>query len=144
MAKMTGANRWPYDAAAALRPYGEVAATADGRTAAFSLNEISAYWGGYPAEDRFAFIVDVRDFDRTTGDETYKFAVELANNADFTGSVKTLSFDVVSKGIHAFVLDVDTLRKFLADANQVAISVDVGGTTPSIDFAVYVAPVVGS
>lgn len=140
MAKMNGRNRFSYDAVTALRAYDQVDVTAATNTSVFDLEKVTAYWGGYNSDDTTVVVIEVKSLDRTTGDETYKFQIELADNAGFTGSVKAFDLNVTAPGIYVVELYSETVAALHATADRFRVALTTGGTTPIINFAAYVAP----
>lgn len=140
MAIMKGSNKYQYDAALALRPYGEAEVTANTNTDAFDLGGLFAYWnqdlagaGNEVAAHQLAVVVDVL---ATAGDAPV-FTVEVDEEA-FADPDATFSLTAPGTGKFVFLLDVDTLRRFNTDATHLRVAAEVGD---SLTFAVYVAPI---
>lgn len=142
MAKMNSKFKYMFDAAPSitLEAQSAPARTADGDTTAIALDKLDGYWtNGELADQTFAVAVNVLSLDTTTGDETYALNLVFGEGAGFTGAVTTHSLRVAGPGQYVFLVDIDTVRAMLANADHMRIAVDVGGTTPSIDFYAWIA-----
>lgn len=136
--KMHSRTRYMYDAAteASLRAKSAAAITASTAGAALVLDTLQGYWTtGELADNTLAVVANVNAIDNGTGDETYKLDVKTNNGIVVgTATVKAL-------GQYVILLDMDTVR--LSDPTAVSISLDatIAGTTPSLDFFAWIAPV---
>lgn len=142
MAKMNSKFKYMFDAAPSitLEAQSAPARTADGNTAAIALDKLDGYWNsGELADQTFAVAVNVLSLDTTTGDETYALNLVFGEGAGFTGAVTTHSAVITAPGQYVFLVDIDTVRAILDGADHMRIAVDVGGTTPSIDFYAWIA-----
>lgn len=140
MAKLKSNFKYMLDAAPAItfRDAAAAAFTADGNTAAITLDEVGGYWNTNElADSTFAVVINVSALDETTGDETYKINLE-AGPVGFASSVVVGTVTVTETGQHVILVDVDTIRKSKADAAALRLAVDVAGTTPSIDFVAFI------
>lgn len=142
MAKLKSNFKYMLDAAPAITFRDAAAApiTADGTTAAITLDKVGGYWNNANelADSTFAVVINVSALDKTTGDETYVINLE-AGPVGFATSVVVGTVTVTKTGQHVILVDVDTIRKSKADAAALRLAVDVTGTTPSIDFVAFIA-----
>lgn len=141
MSKMNSNFKYMLDAAPAItfRAAAEAALTADGNTAAITLDKVLGYWNqnNVLADATFAVVVNVSTLDKTTGDETYTLNLE-AGPVGFATSLVVGTLKVSSTGQHVILVDIDTVKKMKADAAALRIAVDVAGTTPIIDFVAFI------
>lgn len=141
MAKLKSNFKYMLDAAPAItfRDAAAAALTADGTTAAITLDQVGGYWNTNElADSTFAVVINVSALDETTGDETYTINLE-AGPVGFATSTVVGTVKVTETGQHVILVDVDTVRKSKADAAALRLAVDVSGTTPSIDFVAFIA-----
>lgn len=132
-----------YEADTAFRAPGEVALTASGEVGTFALDKmVNAREGEQKNKlgaEGYVIVIAVESLDLANADETYVFDIEV--QATGGGSAVTaVIFPVVSTGQHVISLDAHTLEKLSADREELALNLTVGGTTPSITFAAWVAP----
>jgi hypothetical protein len=115
---------------------GGAAIVASGQSAAKSLDKLNlAYWdnGELPWATIGAQIA-VQTADRTTGDETYAFSLEVSADAAFTVPVEVAKITVTSIGGYILAVDADTARSVLPAAAFIRLRYVLAGTTPSATF----------
>lgn len=131
-----------YEADTAFRGPGEAALTASGEVGTFALDKLSKAREGDQKNklgaEGYAIVIAVSAADVADGDETYVFDIEV-QAAGGANAVTAMTFPVVGAGQHVVALDSHTLEKLSADREELALNLTVGGTTPSIEFAAWVA-----
>lgn len=132
-----------YDADSAFRGPGEAAVVASGEIGTLALDKLvnvrdSDQRNTLGAES-YALVIAVSALDLADTDETYVFDVEV-QAAGGGNAVTAVTFPVVAAGKSVITLDADTLEKLSADREELALNLTVGGTTPSITFAAWIAP----
>lgn len=132
-----------YDADSAFRGPGLAAVTASGEIGTLALDKLvnvrdSDQRNTLGAES-YALVIAVSALDLADADETYVFDVEV-QAAGGGNAVTAVTFPVVAAGKSVITLDADTLEKLSADREELALNLTVGGTTPSITFAAWIAP----
>lgn len=133
------------EASVTLRAATAAAITATTAEAGLSLGNGSAYWNsGVTPFQTLAVNILVKSIDRTTGDETYTFTVEVSATSGGTYTVVGTLAGVTAVGVYTILLDVDTVKKLLPTAAFVRINATLGGTTPILDYDAYLGPVVGA
>lgn len=135
--KMHSRYRYMFDAAtaASLRAKAAAAVTADTAGSELTLDVLTGYWtSGELADKSLAVVANVTSLDTAT-DETYVLNV-VTNNGVTVGTAK-----VTKLGQYVILLDMDTVELSDPTAVSISLDVDVGGTTPSIDFFAWIAPV---
>lgn len=132
-----------YEADTAFRGPGEAALTASGEVGTFALDKmVNAREGDQKNKlgaEGYVIVIAVEALDTADTDETYVFDVEV-QAAGGGSAVTAVTFPVVGTGQHVIGLDAHTLEKLSADREELALNLTVGGTTPSITFAAWVAP----
>jgi hypothetical protein len=141
MAKLKSNFKYMLDAAPSItfRDGSAAALTADANTAAIVLDTLDGYWNtnNELADSTFAVVINVNQLDETTGDETYVLNL-VAGPVGFATSTVVGTVTVRETGQHVILVDVDTVRKSVANAEALRIAVDVTGTTPIIDFTAFI------
>ena len=136
-------NKAIFDAEASvtLRADGSGAVTAAGQTpeAGISLNDGVAYWQVGDESLPYNMLVvnvQVSAIDFADLDEMYDIAVQTDADQGFTTAPVTHGqlTAVPGTGVFKLILDADTVRRLDPDAAFIRIQVDLGGTTPSIDY----------
>ena len=132
-----------YEADTAFRGPGESALTASGEVGTFALDKmVNARSGDQKNKlgaEGYAIVIAVEDINLADADETYVFDIEV-QAAGGVNAVTAATFPVVSTGQHVISLDAHTLEKLSVDREELSLNLTVGGTTPSITFAAWVAP----
>lgn len=135
-----------YEADTAFRAPGSAAVTATGEIGTFDLDKIENVRSGETKNklgaEGYDIVIVVSALDTGDADETYTFDVEV--QADGGGNaVAAGQLAVVGLGQYVIKLDAGTLELLSADREQLALNLTVAGTTPSIEFAAWVAPARG-
>lgn len=143
MAKLNSKFKYMFDAAPSitLRNGAAAALTADGVTDALVLDELDGYWNteGELADETLAIVVHVTAIDRSTGDETYSIVPQFGP-VGFASNVVYGGLNGITKpGQYVILVDVDTVKAIKDDVAALRLSVDVGGTTPSITFKAWIS-----
>jgi len=142
---MNSVNRFIPDAAFAIRTKTAAAITADAVISAGPLvSPIGAPWNDEVQDGKVVVFLQGSAI-VSTG--TYTVSVVTSVNADLS-SAQTHSSIVIDPAVATtawieILIDQETLRKADKDALYYGLSVDVGGTTPSIKIEAYVVPPVG-
>jgi hypothetical protein len=143
MAKMNSKFKYMFDAAPAitLKAKADAAITSTADSAIYELEQLDGYWntGEELADQTFAVVVNVDDFDVADADETYVLTLVFGNDASFTASTTTHTLTVAATGQHVLLVDLDTVRALLSDATHMKITATLAGTTPSLDYHAYIA-----
>lgn len=131
-----------YDADTAFRAPGSAAVVASGEIGTFALDKmVNAREGDQKNKlgaEFYDIVIAVSDVDFADTDETYSFDVEI-QAAGGGSAVVAGAIGVVGTGQYVLKLDGHTLEKLSADREELALNLTVGGTTPSITFAAWVA-----
>lgn len=138
-----GRNRFALDAELFLKNDKAAAITATETTSYFNLTLATAEWanGEVSSKQEFVVVVHVETLDDTTGDETYTFALKVAN-ADASVSKNFSSTAVTEPGQYVLPItreQIDTV----AAGEKIAVVATLAGTTPSVKYFAYVAPFFG-
>lgn len=139
-------NRFSLDAETVLRAAGSAAITSTGGSGGLALDALTAYWnaGDVANSHEMAVVVQVEAVDTVTGDETYVFAIEVDSVADFSDTpTKLVTRTVTAAGRFVLMVTREDLVGAGADAKYLRVHATIGGTTPSVTYNAYVAPVVG-
>lgn len=143
MANMNSKVKFTVDKAAAvtLRASSAAAITATTAETGVTLNNGGAYWNaGQTPYQAFAVNLLVKSL---VGTGTYSITVEVsATQGGSYTVVGTLA--VAATGVYTINLDVDTIKKVLSGAAFIRVNATLGGTTPSLDYDAYLAPIVGA
>ncbi len=131
-----GNRVYNFDAEMQLKDAGAVTATAAAQVGGSDkIQDLGA------ARFEGTVVVDASAIDATTGDETYDVTIEGSNSATFaSGVVELASQKVAETGRHEIFFTnqkADTTYRYLR-AKHV-----LGGTTPSINYTAWVAPLPG-
>lgn len=142
MARMTGKVRREFDAAAAstLRDIDDGAETADAAEAGVLLNLLTnAYWDNDEQPNGiFVVPVHITELDRTTGDETYDFYIEVDTGSGFSSAVEVARLKgVTAVGYYELVVSSQIIEALEPGATHIRIRADVGGTTPSVTYGAW-------
>jgi len=138
-------NRFEFDASLVLREADQAPVTADTRSSAIALDKLSAYWNDSDERavpHQFAVIVETESRDVADTNETYVAEISVGNDAA-GADVVLESRSVANVGRHVFVVTREALKAAQADATHLTVNMNVGGTTPSIAWNAYVAPLAG-
>lgn len=133
-----------YDADTAFRAPGSAAVVASGEIGVFALDKmVNAREGDQKNKlgaEFYDVVIAVSDIDLADTDETYVFDVEIQGDGG-ANAVQAGSIGVVGVGQYVIKLDGHTLEKLngAGDRTELALNLTVGGTTPSITFAAWVA-----
>lgn len=133
------------EASVTLRATSAAQITATTSETALTLGNGSAYWNaGVTPFQTLAANILVKTIDRTTGDETYTFAIEVSATAGGSFTEVARVTGVTTVGAYTALIDVDTVKKLVPTAAFVRITATLGGTTPILDYDAYLGPVVGA
>lgn len=145
MTVKASANRFSFDGATVLRAEGSADVTATDSSKALPLDVLSSYWasGELASNHQFAIVVQVEKLDKTTGDETYEFAVEVDSSESFGSAAVVTKRSFNSTGKHVFVLSREEIVSAKNGAAFLRIKATLGGTTPIVAYSAYTSPVVG-
>ena len=106
-----------------------------------------AYWQNDEQTFRYAAVVfNVQNTLPTAGGETYALSVEVAQDAAFTLGVATVGTvaSVTAPGYYTVTLNGDTIDALSPGAKYIRVTATLAGTAPVIDYAAFIAPVVGA
>jgi len=127
-------TRFTVDSALTLRSFTDGAITAT--TAAAGIAFDARHAGA------FHVVVDVTALDTTSGNETYRVSIETDASAAFSGTpVEIGAVTVTSTGRHVLTIDQDLVAKLDPDAAAIRVKATLAGTTPSIVYGAFIAPV---
>lgn len=134
--------RFPVDKETMFRDYNAAAIVADGGTAALPVDKGTAYWNtSVMTSQQFAVVVDVEA--ALFAAHTYKVAVEFDDNGDFGSGNTITELQVTPTAVGTYVIAVPRER-IPTNSRFMRVHVDVTGATPSIQFAAWVAPLLGA
>lgn len=86
--------------------------------------------------------IHVAAVDRGNSDETYVATVQVDTNSAFGSPVTVATLPSITEtGIYNLLFDGETAQLFEDGASHVRIVMTLGGTSPSITFASYLAPI---
>lgn len=140
-------NRFSIDAETVLQAEASSPITATaGSTNTLSLDALSAYWnsGDLAMKHQFAIIMHVTAIDTGDGDETYVVGPQVDSVAAFSDSPVSLSTKTItSTGRYEFVVTREEVEAADANGAFIRLLATLGGTTPSLTYHAYVAPIVG-
>lgn len=140
--------KYMIDAETLMRDSGQAAITATASTTGVVLNRGSGKEGHVDGLVSGKFVVNIDTGTRTTGggvEETYVFTIEVADNAAFTtnkttiGTLEVLPADV--SGLRSFLFDDDDLEVAAGKPAFVRVTATLAGTSPSIVYHAFLAPV---
>ena len=142
MSVNSSSNRYPLDALLVLRPSGLAAVTATTATATLPLDVPSGYWRQPPENANLLdFAIELLLEAAPTG--TVVFNVDIAVDAGFT-TMQTVASVTVNPNSVKYTLTIDRGQLIsLAGAAYLRVNAVLSGSTPSVAFNAYVAPVVG-
>lgn len=136
----TKSSRFALDAELFLRKENLAAVTASGDSDAFNLGASTAEWnlGELGTKQEFAVIVAVSEI---VGTGTYEFGLKVSNAA---GNVSKVFSKVAVDANGRYVLPITEEQIMsVAGATKIAVTVTVGGTTPSLKYNARIAPFYG-
>jgi hypothetical protein len=143
MANMNSKVKFQVDKAAevTLRATSASAITATTSEAGLSLRNGTAYWNANVTPYQTLAVNFIVKSIVSTG--TYVLTVEVS---DVVGGTYVVvgSVTVASIGVYTVNLDMDTVKKTLPTAGFIRVTATIGGTTPSLDYDAYLAPIVGA
>lgn len=84
-------------------------------------------------------VIAVQALDLADLDETYQFNVYVGAAGAGVGGVLAGATAVVAPGQYVVKMDAHTIEKLSADREEIAVEAVLGGTTPSITFAAWLA-----
>lgn len=141
-------NRFQLDASLWLQPDTAAAITASGAsTNSLPVDFATGYWntdGGVNAATLLEFAVEVI-VQSIVGTGTYTLAVQVASDAAFTSPVVVASVSPTAVGRSTLIVARESIAAALG-SNQTGyfrVYATLGGTSPSIDYEAYAAPLVG-
>jgi hypothetical protein len=133
-----------FEAQAIFRTPEEAAITAATNMTSKPLNRLTqAYWDNGEIPHGVIIVAgNVHAHDRTTGDETVQFVVQVSDVADFSGTVTDVAQTPVlganALGYFELRVDSDNLQDQLgANAAHIRLRAVVAGTSPSTSFAAW-------
>lgn len=137
--------KYSFDAAAeaTLRNAADGAETATAAETPIDLDRLDkAYWdNGDIANGVFTTVVHVSALDVADADETYTLTFEVDDVSGFTSPTVVGTCVVTATGVYSVILDSDTIKKRDPDARYLRVNATLGGTTPSITYGAWLAPV---
>lgn len=91
----------------------------------------------------FKAVFYVSALDATNADETYEISIIVADTTgNLSGSgVTAASVPIVSTGVYEIGLSSELIKAVDADAGAITCKATLGGTTPSLTYGCYLAPV---
>lgn len=128
-----------FDPSVLLRDPAAANITATTAGTALTLNRLTqAYWDNSELPlGSFGVAFHVHTIDRTTGDETYTFEVQVASDSAFTTPVTVATLPgVVSRGYFELHLDGETLQDYTTGA-WIRVRAVLGGTTPILGYGAW-------
>lgn len=145
MSIKTSKVRFNIDAANFLRDEAQGAITASTNTGSKPLGALDSEWaaGELAMPQQVAVVLFVDTLDKTTGDETYKFEVEVASSDTFADKKVVATLDVGSVGVKEILVAKETVLDKLPTAAHIRVAATLAGTTPSVKFAAMLSPIVG-
>lgn len=147
MSVKMGANRFPLDSLTVLAPAGTVLSASGASPSSISVDVLTSYWAtGDLAENLdMAVVIEVTNTGGTT--PTFSSAVQVApDSGAFTSPVAVDTLAITGTGRYVQVIDRDDLVTALGTSATVAslrLYLTLGGTTPTITYSAYVAPLTG-
>jgi hypothetical protein len=143
---MTGGAAYPFDTEPeiTLRNGLDSAETASANETPISLKPSGgAYWQNHSQTFIYsAAVIHVTELDKTDGDETYAIKVEVSTDQGFSSPVVVDTVTITDTGEYVITLHGPTIEKIAPGANYVRVGCTLGGTTPSIKYYAWLAPVV--
>jgi hypothetical protein len=139
---MAGKVRREFDAAAeiTLRDIDDGAETADASEAGVALNVLNgAYWDNNEQPNGIFIVpIHITTLDRTTGDETYDFYLEVDTSSSFSSAKEVARLTgVTAVGYYELVVSSQLIEALEAGATHLRVRLDVGGTTPSVVYGAW-------
>lgn len=145
MANMNSKTKFLVDKApqVTLRASSAAAITTTTSETGLTLFNGTAYWNlAQTPYQSLGVNILVKAIDRTTGDETYTFTVEVSNLIGGTYTAVATLAGVIAVGTYSLDIDVDTFKKITPAAAFIRITATLAGTTPILDYDAYLAPIV--
>jgi hypothetical protein len=107
---------------------------------------VEAYWDNNElgTAEEFAIQLIITACDAGSGDETYRFDVQVDSVSDFSDTPVTVVFYTHTRGVlgeFEILVAREHIEALDADAAFLRLNVVAGGTTPSITYQAFVAPV---
>ncbi len=128
-----------------LRDAAAAAVTATKSETGISLDTLkAAYWqGNETPQQTFAAIINVSAVDKTTGDETYVFTIQVDSVLAFSDSPVTIAtLTVNAAGVYVVNLDGPTIDALDVNAAFIRVTATLAGTTPILSYGAWLAPAV--
>ena len=110
-----------------------------------SLDKLFAYWNSedQAMRQQIAVVFSVLNIDFSDTDEQYILGLEVANDAAFTSPVFVISTEIRGVGQTKLEIPREIIKQKASDAQFIRTSGFLSGTTPSITYSAWVAPVIG-
>lgn len=141
---MKSVNRFPFDKALELRAPDLAPVAVDTTTPSFDLGREVPYVHGSdrPLAMNIALVFVVESLGTIT-DETFALEALLDDAANLPTPTVVQSMTISAPGVYPMLLEVDMLAKIAGgNANRyLAARVNVAGTSPSIGWYAYLAPI---
>ena len=147
MADMKSKVKHSFDAEASvtLRDITDGAETADAAETGVALPALTkAYWDNNDiAQDAIACVVHVTAIDFGDANEVYVLNIQVDSALAFDDAPVTVgTITIPAVGVYTVLLDTDTVKALDANAAFIRANLDVSGTTPSITYGAWIAPVI--
>lgn len=149
MAQMTTKIEHSFDSLLELET-GDTANTTVGNNPSENVLDLQplteAYWDNneLSINEDFAIQLIVTACDAGDADETYRFDVQVDSVSDFTDSPVTVMFYTHTRGVTGefeLLITREMIEELDANAAWLRLNVVAGGTTPSITYQAFAAPV---
>lgn len=139
---MQSAVKYMYDDANALRKDSEAAVTATGNSSVLAIPYETAREGHIqePALAQFAWVLNTRALDTADANETYVLTLTAGTDAAMSNEVTIGTITVTATGVKNVLIDSDNMP---AAATHLRVTATLGGTTPSITYTTWIAPIQG-
>ncbi|MBI2239624.1 MAG: hypothetical protein HYU59_02345 [Magnetospirillum gryphiswaldense] len=127
-------TRFTVDTALILRSPSDAAETATAAETGVALDVLKS--------GAFHCVIDVLALDTTSTNETYKISLETDVSASFGGTpVEVAAVTVTATGRYILTVDQDLVATLDPDAAAIRVKATLGGTTPSLSYGAFLAPV---
>jgi hypothetical protein len=89
----------------------------------------------------FRAVFAVSGLDETTGDETYRLAIETDSTTAFASPTEIAAVTVMAAGLFELPLSQGQVGRLDAGAAAIRCKATLGGTTPSLVYGCWLVPV---
>lgn len=147
MSVFASSNRFPIDALLILRPSGEAAMTASAASDSYyTVDVLTSYWASGDEASDLDFVAVFTVEAAPVGTGTYVLSIQASTSTGFGSPVTVGSVTVSAAGEYVVSINREELIAAFGSGNTTGYLrayATIGGTSPSIQWNVYLSPLTG-